>query len=284
MHFYIVDCFAEDKYQGNQLAVFILSDTIAEDEMQSIAKEVGFSESCFIDPKVRIDGTYRVRIFTPDVELPFAGHPVIGSAFVIDNVLRSKKQSLIRLYLKVGIINVQVSSGIYIMQQGKPIFGEILKKKDVAPILRIQDADINDDLPIQWVSTGLEAIIVPLKSLLALSKCKVNYDKMEQFIREKYKCSILAFTPEKDSIRVRVFMDDEGFFEDAATGSANGDLAAYLVDNGFFNNDEIHFIVKQGFEMGRPSTLYVSATKSKDLDIFVGGKVRLVAEGDWNIG
>ena len=107
---------------------------------------------------------------------------------------------------------------------------------------------------------------------------------MEHFIREQYKCSLLAFYIKDNLVSARVFMDDEGFYEDAATGSANGDLAAYLVENKIINNNQAEFVVQQGVEMGRPSKLYVGVKRNIDrYMIKVGGKVVLVAEGNWCI-
>lgn len=282
MHFYIVDCFAEEKYQGNQLAVFILTSHIKKQKMQSIAKEIGFSESSFVDPQKNDDGSFNIRIFTPDAELPFAGHPVIGTAFIVRNFL-DKDSDDIKLNMPVGQICVKHKDDMYTMLQNQPLFGETLSKGDVAPILNLREQSISDDLPIQWVSTGLSAIIVPVNNLSALQSCRINNELMKCFIDQRFKSNILVFCVNAGIIRVRVFMDDEGFLEDAATGSANGNLAAYLVENNFFRSNKVKYIVEQGIEMGRGSKLYINVEHNEGIyAIYVGGKVCLIANGEWN--
>jgi len=282
MKFYIVDCFAESKYQGNQLAVFIPDRHVSDEEMQQIANEIGFSETTFILSDKKENGGYDVRIFTPDVEVPFAGHPTLGTAHVIHSLIEDGTSDQVILNLKVGQIPVAAGSSGLIMSQNEPKFGEILSKESVAGVLSINPDEIRDDYPVQWVSTGLEAIIVPLKSIDTIKRCHVNHDKFHKFIQEHYKCNILGFIQEGDNIRCRVFMDDPGFLEDPATGSANGNLAGYLLKYNFFNSNQIEYDVSQGSEMGRPSKLHVKASvKNGKYAILVGGKAYIVAEGNW---
>ncbi len=282
MNFYIVDCFAEGKYQGNQLAVFLPDGPVSDGEMQRIANEIGFSETTFILSGRRDNGGYDVRIFTPDVEVPFAGHPTLGTAHIIHTVLEGERTDRVQLNLKAGQIPVSIDARGIVMTQNEPVFGEILDKRLLAGVLSIEDGDIRDDYPVQWVSTGLEAIIVPLRSVDALRRCHVNHDRFHAFIRDHYKCNIMAFVPEGDGIRDRVFMDDPGFLEDPATGSANGDLAAYLLRHDFFGSSDLRYTVSQGSEMGRPSKLEVTASlREGRYTIEVGGHACTVARGEW---
>ncbi len=282
MKFYIVDCFAEAKYQGNQLAVFLPDRPVSDEEMQQIANEIGFSETTFILSGKQENGGYDVRIFTPDVEVPFAGHPTLGTAYVIHQVLEDGNSSQVLLNLKVGQIPVDAGEHGMTMSQNEPVFGEILDKEPVAAVLSISCNDIRDDYPVQWVSTGLEAIIVPLKSMDAVKRCHVNHDAFHKFIREHYKCNVMGFVQEGDGIRCRVFMDDPGFLEDPATGSANGDLAGYLLKHNFFGSQDMEYQVSQGSEMGRPSKLHIRAKLEDDkYTIQVGGGAYIVAEGEW---
>ncbi|HIT90354.1 MAG TPA: PhzF family phenazine biosynthesis protein [Candidatus Merdenecus merdavium] len=283
MRFHIVDCFAEQKYQGNQLAVFIPDYKISAGEMQQIAKEMGFSETSFILSDKQENGGYNVRIFTPDVEVPFAGHPTIGTAYIIHKIIEKGKTDKVILNLKAGAIPVTIDNENLIMTQNEPEFGETFDKKTLAEVISINESDIRTDYPIQWVSTGLEAIIVPLKSVDAIEKCRVNHISFQNFIDNYYRCNILVFAEDYQDLRVRVFMDDTGFLEDPATGSANGNLAGYLLKHNYFNKHNIQYRVSQGSEMGRPSVLDIEGELvDGKFTILVGGKAIIVAEGNWN--
>lgn len=282
MKFYIVDCFAQAKYQGNQLAVFVPDRPVSDREMQQIANEMGFSETSFILSGKQPDGGYDVRIFTPAVEVPFAGHPALGTAYVIQTRFENSAAQEIRLNLKAGQIPVFVDGSGLAMRQNQPEFGITIEKSAVAPALSIREEDIRDDYPVQEVSTGLEAVIVPLKTVEALERCRVDHDRLHAFHQAYRKCNVLAFVPQGAGLRVRVFMDDPGFLEDPATGSANGDLAAYLLYHRFFAGSELSYTVSQGGEMGRPSTLLVRAGLQNGVyTIYVGGQAHIIASGQW---
>ncbi len=282
MKFYIVDCFAESKYQGNQLAVLIPDRKITDAEMQQIAKEIGFSETAFILSDKQPNGGYDVRIFTPAIEVPFAGHPTLGTAYIIHHILEQDAGESVILNLQAGQIPVRLLGDELVMSQNQPQFGEILENRTVAGALSLCSEDIREDYPVQWVSTGLEAVIVPLKTIAAVEKCHVDYEERQRFIDEHYACNILVFAEAEDGLRVRVFMEDPGFLEDPATGSANGDLAAYLLKHDFFGSRSLQYAVSQGSEMGRPSRLFVQAAfDGENYQIEVGGHAYLVAEGDW---
>ena len=167
------------------------------------------------------------------------------------------------LNLKAGQIPVEFTTdGRGIMTQNQPVFGEVLPREAAVAAVSLSADDVREDFPVQWVSTGLEAVITPLKSVEALERCRVNYDERQRFIDRHYACSLLYFAPSEDgSLRVRVFMEDPGFLEDPATGSANGDLACWLLRYGFFGDRRsLSYTVSQGSEMGRPSRLYVDAS------------------------
>lgn len=288
MRFFIVDVFAENKYQGNQLAVFIPNKSLSKVEMQQIAKEMNFSETTFIGPRTD-GGAYDVRIFTPEVEIPFAGHPTLGTAYVINNILSKDLYEELVLNLGVGEITVtfdKTNKNELWMKQKSPHFDKTIAPEVVADILELGREDINLKFPIQIVSTGLPAVIIPVKTINAVKKCKINHKKFQDFIDTTCKANLLAFSPqaqqEGNDIHARVFMDDAGFLEDAATGSANGNLAAYLLKYQVLEKSKISINVEQGYSIGRPSLIKINAELVDGMfKILVGGKVFLMAKGTW---
>jgi len=287
--FYILDVFAEEKYAGNQLAVFRLVTELSDNQMQRIAKEMHFSETTFILSDEKHDGGYDVRIFTPETELNFAGHPTLGTAFLIQHEIIKKPVKEVVLNLKVGKIPVffdysSKDSCILWMKQLQPTFGNVYDAKLVSSILSLDVQDINTSFPIQEVSTGLPVIIVPLKTLELVKKARINKDEYFRFIKDIDAKTILIFCPETynkaNDLNVRFFADQYGIPEDPATGSANGCLASYLVNYRFFGSHQINLRVEQGYEIGRPSLLYLRAEKKKqDFSVYVGGKVELIGNG-----
>ncbi len=289
MKFFIVDVFSEKKYQGNQLAVIIPNSELSIIEMQQIAREINFSETTFILSDKLSNGGYDVRIFTPHIEIPFAGHPTLGTAFVIQQFLEKNFDKKIILNLNIGQIPVFFKGAncddIW-MQQKEPTFGQIFQPKIFSEILQISEQDINANYPIQVVSTGLPAIIIPLHNLKAVQKCRINQKRFQDFIDKVFQANILAFTPDvinsKNNLHVRVFLDDPGFFEDSATGSANGNLAGYLLEHNFCQSSKINLRVEQGYSINRPSLIKIDASKvNGKFAIHIGGKVISVAEGKW---
>ena len=291
MKFYIVDVFAEEKYTGNQLAVFTDAGSFSDKQMQLIAKEMNYSETTFVVSKDIREGGYDVRVFTPEQELPFAGHPTLGTAYVLQQEIVRQPAQAIVLNLKVGQIPVTLnySNGTVDwlwMQQKQPTFHQVFAAETIAQVLNLELAEIDTNFPIQEVSTGVPFIIVPLKSQSALKRIKVNKDKYFELISTTKAKSILVFCPETyssaNSLSVRVFADYFGIPEDPATGSANGCLAGYLVQYSYFGEEPIDLRVEQGYEIGRPSLLLLKAQqKGEAIEVYVGGKVIMVATGDF---
>ena len=289
--YYIVDVFAEKKYAGNQLAVFRNAEDLSTDQMQQFAKEMNYSETTFIESEEQHQGGYNVRIFTPEAEIPFAGHPTLGTAFVLQKKIIKRPVDAVLLNLKLGQIRVSINyknndiDTLY-MKQISPIFEKVFEPAEVAPVLKLSANEIDQRFPIQEVSTGLPFLIVPLKKLKSIQQTSIDLPKFKSLVKNEQAKAVLMFCPEtyskENQLNVRVFADLYGVPEDPATGSANGCLAGYLLKYNYFKSDKIDIRVEQGHEIGRPSLLYLHAEeKAAGIDIFVGGKAVLTATGDF---
>ncbi|MDX8399652.1 MAG: PhzF family phenazine biosynthesis protein [Gallionellaceae bacterium] len=285
--FFFTDVFTTQRYGGNQLATFVDCDSLTDIDMQNIAREINFSETTFISSRIARDGGFDVRIFTPNCEIDFAGHPTLGTAHIIRNKLQLTQAEEITLNLRIGKIPVSFSqapehTSVLWMKQMPPQFGKQVHADTLAQILGLAVSDIDTNLPIQEVSTGFPALIVPLKNLDALKRARINKDAYFSLVNDAWAKLILIFSPEGyeaiQKLSVRVFADYYGIAEDAATGSANGCLAAYLVSNKVFNSSSLDVLAGQGYEIGRPSTL---ALRANAHGVYVGGSVVDVAEGVW---
>jgi trans-2,3-dihydro-3-hydroxyanthranilate isomerase len=290
MKFYILDVFAEKKYAGNQLAVVPDADDLTTEQMLAIAHEFNFSETTFVGHAPNPDGSWPVRIFTPKEELPFAGHPTLGTAFVIQKHLQSEPTATVSLSLKAGIVPVAFAgnSGAtdeLVMTQLPPEFGEKLDLKPAAEGLGIAESGLDDRFPIQVVSTGTPIIIAAIKKLETQRQIKIYLPKYNRFVRKLEAKAILTFCPEtydtNNALNARVFADHYGVPEDPATGSAAGCLAAYLVQYDYFDEAPLDIWVEQGIEIDRPSRLHLKAEKTDgQIQVKVGGQVIPVATGE----
>ncbi len=286
--FYIVDVFAEEKYAGNQLAVVIGAESFSDSCMQKIANEMHFSETTFVHSISNPDDAYRVRIFTPKSEVPFAGHPTLGTAYVIRRFLRTDSVDGLLLSLKSGVIPVtfdrRKGSEIIWMKQSPPVFGKTFDIVELQSLLRLEASDFDLKFPIQEVSAGLPFIIVPLRSLDAVKRARIERNLLPGILK-KTQAGILLFCSEtyqkKNDLNVRVFVDAFGIPEDPATGSGNGCLAAYISRYQFFGSSKVNVRIEQGYEIQRPSLLLAQAKCIGDeTQVCVGGRVILVAKGE----
>ena len=286
--FFFTDVFTRQRYGGNQLATFVDCESLSDQDMQRIAKEINFSETTFITSRLPRDGGFDVRIFTPKAEIDFAGHPTLGTAHIIRNKLGLTTANEITLNLKVGKIQVAFAEDSVIwMEQMTPSFGKQIDSDTLAHVLGITTADIDPRFPIEEVSTGFPHLIVPLKNLDALRRATVNKDKYFDLVADAWARNLLIFSREayepEQSLSVRVFADYFGVPEDAATGSGNGCLAAYLVRHKLFGSPNLDVLAGQGYAMGRPSTLALRANEYEEgIEVFVGGSVVDVAQGFWD--
>ena len=285
--FYITDVFGENRYSGNQLATFLNASSLSGEDMQQIAREINFSETTFVLSDQPKNGGYDVRIFSPGEEFKFAGHPTLGTAFIIREHIQKKPVEEILLNLKVGQVPVTFrNDGTLWMEQVQPEFGDMLHPKEIASVLNISEKNIDLRWPIEEVSTGIPHLIVPLKTLDALKRVDVVNEKYYRLIKKIWAKFILTFCPEgyteKQRLGVRVFPIYLGISEDPATGSGNGCLAAYLVKHRYLGTDAVDIVTGQGYEIGRPSSLYLKASRSGDAyEIRIGGCVIPIASGMW---
>jgi len=281
-NFYIIDVFAENPLEGNQLAVFDNGKNFTSDMMQKIAREMNFSETTFITSHQKNTRGYPVRIFTPHQEVPFAGHPTLGTAYIIKRFLHDSSD-IINLDLKGGSIPVSFEDEILWMKQRSPEFYSQIDVQTMASILSINKNEIDLRYPIEGVSTGFPFIIVPLKNMTAIKEISINKEKLIETVENLQAKAILTFCSETESpthdLKVRVFCDYYGIAEDPATGSANGCLGAYCLKHNYFNKSSINIKVEQGIELKRKSTLYIKASIENNIDINVGGKVQFFGQG-----
>jgi len=281
--FYIVDVFAEEKYAGNQLAVVRGGADLSDEALGKIALEMNYSESTFVLSDDETDGGYDVRIFTPGREVPFAGHPTLGTAYVIRHEILGEPVDRVTLNLKAGRISVTFGDVLW-MRQLPPTFGPTLGLAPTARALGLEAKDLDDRFPVQEVSTGLPALVVPLKDLDALQRCKLDRDRYLELTGQGENLYVFCPGSHEDGpgdLSARMFANDLGIAEDPATGSAAGCLAGYLVQHRYLETDSVDVRVEQGYEIDRPSLLYLRASREGGtVAVQVGGKVQMVAKGE----
>ena len=273
--FYQVDVFSDELFGGNPLAVFLRGEDFKEAQFQQMAREMNLSETTFVLPSSHPDADFDVRIFTPEKELPFAGHPTLGTAFVLRHAgLVPSTQNHVRLNFKVGVIQVdlQEDDKIFMTQPPGKILQTFTNTEEVAQVLGITANNI--DLPVQTASTGFPALLVPINSLRAMQRIVLNLSLLKVLLEEAGVDMIYPFTrqtlDQKSSVHARGFAPYVGIPEDPATGSVAGALGYYLKDK---NPKEENLIIEQGYEMKRPGLIFVTMGGTK---IQVGGKTRMV--------
>lgn len=301
LNYFIVDVFTETPLAGNPLAVVLDTCGLATERMQAIAREFNLSETTFIERRPaaveRAEGV-RVRIFTAREELPFAGHPTLGTASVLQTIApEACANNAVTLALNVGPVPVRFepaaanSLAIFAeMTQRDPEFGAELNPAEVAPLLGLTPQDLDLALPPQVVSTGTPFAIVVLKSLEALQRLKVDRENATPWLRERGARWFYTLVQDENGTKCqnqdgakhtkyRARMQFEGG-EDPATGSAAGCAIAYLVARGVAPSGlRVH--LRQGVEIGRPSDLFLSANKVSAgvADVRVAGSTIHVANG-----
>lgn len=280
MKYYIVDVFAENKYKGNPLCVFFCDKSLKQEEMQQIAFEIHFSEVIFIIDSSGKD-YFDARIFTPDVELPFAGHPILGAAYAITQEYRLSSKIILRIKDKTVTTYIQNSRVTLYHDYYCP--GPCFEKSYIARIISLSTECVDPFYPVQLISSGLPAIAIPLLNLEALEHCAVNHDLYSAHIKQYGKANLFPFLWNDECIRARCFMDDPGYLEDPATGSANIALAHYLVQYKYPHERQLNrYRVIQGKEMGRESIIDMEI-RNRNNENLIGmtGNIIVLADGEW---
>jgi trans-2,3-dihydro-3-hydroxyanthranilate isomerase len=281
------DVFTSKPLEGNQLAVFPTATGLNDAEMQAIAREMNLSETTFIFPRDRStekDRGVRVRIFTVQEELPFAGHPTLGTAFALRG---DSGASQVRLELNVGTIPVEFEDRtgeptFGEMTQVDPTFGVIHDRDKIVEVTGIPLHDLAPDLPIQTVSTGVPFTILPLRDLPAAQRLNINQARSAEYLEASggkfFFCVTRQTVDPAARLHARMLFYNG---EDPATGSASGCASAWMVANGVAQADE-RVMIEQGVEMKRASRIFVRASRSNDrvVNVRVGGNVVEVLRGE----
>jgi trans-2,3-dihydro-3-hydroxyanthranilate isomerase len=282
-----LDVFTSNPLEGNPLAVYFDGRGLSDDQMQAIAREMNLSETTFILPRdaaTEKERGVRVRIFTVQEELPFAGHPTLGTAFALRGQTGAKE---VNLELNVGTIPVRFEDvpgqhPFGEMTQAEPVFGTIHDRKKIAEVTGIPLDDIDPTLAIQTVSTGVPFTILPLRNLDAMRRLNINQTRASEYLTASGSKFFFCVTRETVDSTARlharmVFYNGE----DPATGSASGCAAAWMVQHGVAQPNE-RVMIEQGIEMKRPSRIFVRASRPNDrvVNVRVGGNVVEVLRGE----
>jgi len=288
--FFIVDVFAERPYSGNQLAVVLGAEDLSDETMQQIAAETNYSETTFVASAPEADGGYRVRIFTPAREIAFAGHPILGTAWVLRHHGSSSSSGPVRLNLAVG----QVPVTFEVSAEGEEVawflappvaLGATCAIEPMAAALGLSPDDIAPESPVQQFTAGISAMIVPLRSLDALRRSKLELDAYAPLAAQGFPPLVYQFCrqthhPQND-LCVRFFFEAHGVREDPATGNGAAFLGAYLLEHDLLGGADLSLRIEQGYEVRRPSLVMLRARmREGSREISVGGRVVPTMQGE----
>jgi len=275
MELTIVDVFAEEPLAGNQLAVVQSADGLTSEQMQRIAREMNFSETTFVTSEA--DDRASVRIFTPSSELPFAGHPTVGTAWLL-----SGGTGTFTLDLAAGAVPVSFAAGIGWMKPPPVVLGGTIDAERAARLIGLRPEQLAADYPTRFAEIGPEFVLIGVNDLAALKEATLNEELRQAYLAEGFPVHYVfvftedAYGPDADYAS-RMFFYTGSVREDPATGSANSAFAAYLRD---LRGGEFEVVVDQGVEMQRPSRLYLRVG-----DVLqVGGRTQLVSRGEFAAG
>ena len=299
LKFYQADVFTSEPFGGNPVAVFPEADGLSDDQLQQIAREMNLSETVFVFPPTDQAAVARLRIFTPTQEIPFAGHPVLGTFYVLAELgIIPVKAAVTRVMQEcnIGLFPVELHADEgqverVVMTQPKPEFlGPVEETEDlykVASALGLAKHVIADTKwPIEVVSTGLPVMIVPVRTLTAVRSIRPDASAITDVCRRFGANGIMVYTTvtvePSSTVHTRMFAPAIGILEDPATGSASGALGAYLVQNGVVEvAPATAIIAEQGYAIDRPSRIFVQVDSDDDIiqTVKVGGQCVMVVEG-----
>ena len=283
-----LDVFSSRPFEGNSLAVFPDGRGLSDLHMQALAREMNLSETTFVlprDPAIERERGVRVRIFTVQEELPFAGHPTLGTAFALRG---STGAAEVVLDLNAGRVPVRFEDS-----PGQPVFGEMTQvdpkfglihdRETVVRATSLRDGDIDPSLPIQTISTGLPFTIVPLRGLDVIRRLQVDLVRAGEYLKQTGGGQFFYFVARETVDRAARLHARMLFYggEDPATGSAAGCATAWMVAHGVAQPDE-RVLIEQGIEMLRPSRIFVRASRvdNRVVNVRVGGNVVEVLRGE----
>ncbi|MBL8165660.1 MAG: PhzF family phenazine biosynthesis protein [Anaerolineae bacterium] len=293
LRYHLVDVFTTERFGGNPLAVFTDGAGLSPALMQRIAKELNLSETTFVLPPQDAANDFQLRIFTPAVELPMAGHPTVGTAYVLAReglVTPSSENPVIHLEEQVGVIPVRFqfqdgAPGLITMQQPAPTFGPTHPDRVLIAAMLSLDVSELDDHPLEVVSCGVPFLFVPIRNLPAMQRIKLRIDIWERALRDFVTPHVFVFSRETEhrtsTVHSRMFAPAMGIAEDPATGGASGPLGCYLVKHGYVKGNPARIISEQGLEMGRPSfiTIEIGQQDEQITSVSVGGQCVSIGSG-----
>lgn len=301
-----LDVFTDKHFCGNPLAVFPEAEGISDDEQLKIAREMNLSETVFVLPARDDKSLRRLRIYTPNREIPFAGHPIVGTWNLLahENVVPKPEGGTgwtqIHHEVNIGVLPVDIEfknnepSQVVMTQGAFEISSEIdnsTEQAELARALGLNREDLDESLPIQVISTGLPTLAVPIRTLEDLGRCKVNSSLLADIYLGVGAMTCYAFSRETieggaSQAHARLFAPADNIAEDPATGSAGGSLGGYLIHHGAIAVDPVDerysFVIEQGDFMKRPSRIYleVKGKPGSVEQVRVGGLAVVVAHGE----
>jgi trans-2,3-dihydro-3-hydroxyanthranilate isomerase len=298
VHFFTLDVFTDRPFGGNPLAVVLDAEWLGGEQMQAIAAEFNLSETVFVLPPAKAPGAKKLRIFTPRTELPFAGHPTVGTAFLLaklELVQLDPADPVIVLEEAVGNVAVNVlfgPDGPIATQMSVPRMPELGPEpppaQALAAMLSLSIDDLLPDFPPIAYSCGVPFLFVPIRDREAIARARIRSDLWEKTLSQWWASGVFVFTFDTETpqaqVHARMFAPAFGIVEDPATGGAASALAGYLCDMQG-RDGSFHWRIEQGFEMGRPSLIELEAVKSggRITAVRVGGRSVPMSEGWINV-
>ena len=299
LQFYQADVFTDAPFGGNPVAVFPDADGLTDVELQQIAREMNLSETVFVFPPTDQAAVVKMRIFTPTQEIPFAGHPVIGTFFVLSTLDRfALREPVTRVLQECNLgrfpVDIHSHDGMIervVMAHPSPQFLDVIDEPEalfaIARALGITKAAITETrFPVQVVSTGLPVIIVPVRTLTAVRSIVPDVAAIAELSQQYGANGMMVFSTmtveQSSTVHTRMFAPLIGIVEDPATGSASGALGAYLVQHGVVDiRPETEITAEQGYEIDRPSRIFIQVNSDDDAiqGVMVGGEAVMVVEG-----